>query len=159
MALDAMGLNTSASDCIWVYTIGKKLDHETRRQWELHSAGDDLQTMIDMKLFLDERARALKLQTAQNLRIKKVRQAQMFKSIKLASLLVPLKPVPIVRKLTECTDVASSKQWKSLPDANLRNQNNFVSTAYDLVIRQSSASPNPGASSAKRDTTRFFTLM
>ena len=35
MALDSMGVETS--DSIWVYTIAKKLDPETRRYWELYS--------------------------------------------------------------------------------------------------------------------------
>ena len=52
MALDSMGVETS--DSIWVYTIAKKLDPETRRYSELYSPGDELQTMKQMKTFLEE---------------------------------------------------------------------------------------------------------
>ena len=57
MALDSMSVETS--DSIWVYTIAKKMDSETRRYWELYSPGDELQTMDQMKTFLEERTRAL----------------------------------------------------------------------------------------------------
>ena len=50
MALVSMGVETSVS--IWVYTIAKKLDPETQRYYEL-------QTMDQMKTFLEERNRTL----------------------------------------------------------------------------------------------------
>ena len=52
MALEAMGLNNSSSDFIWLYLIGQKLDSETRRQWELHLKRDEEQTMGELIKFL-----------------------------------------------------------------------------------------------------------
>ena len=45
MALQGMGLDVGPSDFIWVHIIAKKLDTQSRRQWELHSKGDDAQSM------------------------------------------------------------------------------------------------------------------
>ena len=59
MALEAMGLDNSSSDFIWLYLIGQKLDSETRRQWELHLKRDEDRTMGELIKFLEDRARAL----------------------------------------------------------------------------------------------------
>ena len=59
MALEAVGLDNSSSDFIWLYLIGQKLDSETRRQWELHLKRDEEQTMGEFIKFLEDRARAL----------------------------------------------------------------------------------------------------
>ena len=59
VALEAMGMGIPASDSMWVFLIGMKLDSETRRQWELHTTGYGAQTMASMRKFLEERARAL----------------------------------------------------------------------------------------------------
>ena len=49
MALQGMGLDVGPSDFIWVHIIAKKLDTQSRRQWELHSKGDDAQSMDSLK--------------------------------------------------------------------------------------------------------------
>ena len=59
MALQGMGLDVGTSDFIWVHIAAKKLDTQSRRQWELHRKGDDAQSMDSLKQFLEERARAL----------------------------------------------------------------------------------------------------
>ena len=59
MALHAMGLDVGSFDFIWVHIIHKNLDKTTRRQWELYSRGGDLQSLNEMKKFLEQRARAL----------------------------------------------------------------------------------------------------
>ena len=59
MALEALGMDIQASHFLWVYLITMKVDSETRRQWELHTTGDDVQTMASMRQFLEERSRAL----------------------------------------------------------------------------------------------------
>ncbi len=59
MALGAMGYDVNSSDFVWVHVIAKKLDPASRREWELHHGGEDVQTMDAMKQFLEERARAL----------------------------------------------------------------------------------------------------
>ena len=69
MGLDSMGMETS--DSIWVYTIAKKLDPETRRYWELYSPGDELQTMERTKTFLEERTRALEAAGQSNKQLQK----------------------------------------------------------------------------------------
>ena len=56
MALHAMGLDVGSFDFIWVHIIHKKLDKTTRQQWELYSRGGDLQSMNEMKKFLEQRA-------------------------------------------------------------------------------------------------------
>ena len=58
MALQALGHDTDSSDNFWIYTIAKKFDSETRKQWELYSPGDEFQTVTDLKTFLEERIRA-----------------------------------------------------------------------------------------------------
>ena len=68
MALDSMSVETS--DSIWVYTIAE-LDSETRRYWELYSPGDELQTMYQMKTFLEERTRALEAAGQSNKQLQK----------------------------------------------------------------------------------------
>ena len=52
MALQGMGLDVGPSDFIWVHIIAKKLATQSRRQWELHSKGDDAQSMDSLKQFL-----------------------------------------------------------------------------------------------------------
>ena len=59
MALQALGHDTDSSDYFWIYTIAKKFDPETRKQWELYSPGDEFQMVTDLKTFLEERIRAL----------------------------------------------------------------------------------------------------
>ena len=59
MALQALGHDTDSSDYFWIYTIAKKFDSETRKQWELYSPGDEFQTVTDLKTFLEEHIRAL----------------------------------------------------------------------------------------------------
>ena len=53
-----MGIDNSSSDCIWLYLTGKKLDSETRRQWELHLKRDEEQTMGELRKFWEDGARA-----------------------------------------------------------------------------------------------------
>ena len=45
MAIEALKVNTKNSDFIWVRIISKKLDQESRRQWELDYPGKKLQTL------------------------------------------------------------------------------------------------------------------
>ena len=56
MALHAMGLDVGSFDFICVHIIHKKLDKTTRLQWELYSRGGYLQSMNEMKKFLEQRA-------------------------------------------------------------------------------------------------------
>ncbi|XP_063727120.1 uncharacterized protein LOC134854694 [Symsagittifera roscoffensis] len=59
MALTGLGLKIDQCDLIWVHVLAKKLDSETRRQWELSCAGSDMPKIKQMKKFLEERSRAL----------------------------------------------------------------------------------------------------
>ncbi len=61
MALSNLRLEEEERDYIWVHIVADKMDAETRRQWELHTPGDKVQTMDQLKSFLDERARALEV--------------------------------------------------------------------------------------------------
>ena len=59
MALDELVKTEDQLSCFLVRVISQKLDYVTRRQWELTSTGDDIQTMDQLKKFLEERANAL----------------------------------------------------------------------------------------------------
>ncbi|XP_063722419.1 uncharacterized protein LOC134848836 [Symsagittifera roscoffensis] len=59
MALTGLGLKIDQCDLIWVHVLAKKLDPETRRQWELSCAGSDVPKIKQLKKFLEERSRAL----------------------------------------------------------------------------------------------------
>ena len=59
MALTELGLKVDQCDLIWVHILAKKLDPETRRQWELSCAGSDVPKIKQMKNFLEEQSRAL----------------------------------------------------------------------------------------------------
>ena len=71
MALQGMGLDVGPSDFIWVHIIAKKLDTQSRRQWELHSKGDGAQSMDSLKQFLEDRARALEASASSSKLVKK----------------------------------------------------------------------------------------
>ena len=49
----------------------KKLDTQSHRQWELHSKGDDAQSMVNLKHFLEDRARALEPSASSSKLVKK----------------------------------------------------------------------------------------
>ena len=59
MALTGLGLKIDQCDLIWAHVLAKKLDPETRRQWELSCTGSDMPKIKQMKKFLEERSRAL----------------------------------------------------------------------------------------------------
>ena len=59
MALTGLGLKIDQCDLIWVHVLAKKLDPETRRQWELSCGGSDVPKIKQRKKFLEERSRAL----------------------------------------------------------------------------------------------------
>ena len=59
MALDELVKTEDQLSCFLVRVISQKPDYVTRRQWKLTSTGDDIQTMDQLKKFLEERANAL----------------------------------------------------------------------------------------------------
>ena len=59
MAMEAMSINTKVNCFFWVHIVSEKLDPESRRQWELDSAGDDIRKIDDSRKFIIRRARAL----------------------------------------------------------------------------------------------------
>ena len=59
MAHSTLRLKVDECDPIWIYTITKELDPETRRQWEVHCSRDETQSMKDLCKFLASRSRAL----------------------------------------------------------------------------------------------------
>ena len=63
-ALETFGVPIHQWDAILVCHISEKLDSESRKEWELAHAGNDLQTIQKMTDFLSERCRALKSSSA-----------------------------------------------------------------------------------------------
>ena len=59
MAIEALNVNTEASSFIWVRIVSKKLDHESRRQWELDYPAKKLQTLDQLRDFVNKRVQAL----------------------------------------------------------------------------------------------------
>ena len=57
MALDA--LNVKGRDPYLIRFLWQKLDEESRKQWELHCPGTDLETLDEFKDFINKRVRAL----------------------------------------------------------------------------------------------------
>ena len=58
-ALEALGQNTAEMDIFIVYHVVEKMDHESRRQWELEHPGTDILKYDDLNKFLTTRCRAL----------------------------------------------------------------------------------------------------
>ena len=63
MALSALGIDTKASDFIWVHILSEKLDSETAKEWQLTNVDGKMKTMDDLRQFLERRARALEAST------------------------------------------------------------------------------------------------
>ena len=59
MAIEALKVNTKNSDFIWVRILSEKLDQESRRQWELDYPGKKLQTLQQLRDFINKRVQAL----------------------------------------------------------------------------------------------------
>ena len=62
--LETFGVHVHQCDAILVYHISEKLDSESKKAWELAHAGNDLQTIQQMRDFLSERCRALESRSA-----------------------------------------------------------------------------------------------
>ena len=62
MATEAPKYNTK--DFIWVRIISEKLDQEYRRQWELDYPGKKLQTLQQLRDFINKRVQALETSTS-----------------------------------------------------------------------------------------------
>ena len=58
-ALEALGQNTAEMDIFIVYHVVEKMDHESRRQWELEHPGTYILKYDDLNKFLTTRCRAL----------------------------------------------------------------------------------------------------
>ena len=61
MAIQALKVDISSSDFVWVHVLTKKLDSESRRQFELDHPGKDLQTLQQLRDFINRRVRALEV--------------------------------------------------------------------------------------------------
>ena len=59
MALNALGLDTKASDFKWIHILSEKLDSETAKEWQLTNVDGKLQNMDALRKFLDFQAKAL----------------------------------------------------------------------------------------------------
>ena len=59
MALSGLGIDTKSCDFVWVHILSEKLDSETPREWQLSNADGKLQSMEELRKFLECRARAL----------------------------------------------------------------------------------------------------
>ena len=52
IALNALGLDTKASDFILIHILSKKLDSETAKQWQFTNVDGKLQIMDALRKFL-----------------------------------------------------------------------------------------------------------
>ena len=59
MSLSALGIATKSCDFVWVQILSEKLESETAREWQLSNADGKLQSMEQLRKFLECRARAL----------------------------------------------------------------------------------------------------
>ena len=59
MALIALVIDTKSCDFVWVHILSEKLDSETAREWQLSNADGKMQSMEQLRKFLECRARAL----------------------------------------------------------------------------------------------------
>ena len=61
MAIQALKVDISSRDFVWVHVLTKKLDSESRRQFELDISGIDLQTLQQLTDFINRRVQALEV--------------------------------------------------------------------------------------------------
>ena len=59
MALSTLRIVTKGSDFVWVDILLDKLDTETACEWQLSNTDGKLQSMHQLRKFLERRARAL----------------------------------------------------------------------------------------------------
>ena len=59
MAVQALKVGISSSDFVWVHVLTKRLNTESRRQFELDHQGKDLQTLPQLREFINRRVQAL----------------------------------------------------------------------------------------------------
>ena len=59
MAIEALGVQTKTSDFIWIRILSERLDQESRRQWEIDYPGKELQTLDQLREFINKRVQAL----------------------------------------------------------------------------------------------------
>ena len=55
MAIQALKVDVTSSDFVWVHVLTKKLDPESRRQFELDHPGKELQTLQQLTEFINRR--------------------------------------------------------------------------------------------------------
>ena len=66
MAVETLNVDTKASSFNWVRVISEKLDHESRRQWELDYPGKKLQTLDQLRDFINKRLKAYPIPRRKN---------------------------------------------------------------------------------------------
>ena len=59
MAIEALGVQTETCDFIWIRILSKRLDQESRRQWEIDYPGKEFQTFDQLREFINKRVQAL----------------------------------------------------------------------------------------------------
>ena len=70
MAIQALKVDVTSSDLVWVHVLTKKLDQESRRQFELDHPGKELQTLQQLTEFINRRIQALEASDTHNYRVK-----------------------------------------------------------------------------------------
>ena len=107
MALQLMGLNVGPSDFIWAHIIARRLETQSRRQWELHSKGDDAQSMDNLKQFLEDRARALEASASTSKLVKKNQESNKVQGNQSSTASVSCINCFEVHKLHQCDEIKS----------------------------------------------------
>ena len=70
MTIQALKVDVTSSDFVWVHVLAKKLDPESRRQFELGHPGKELQTLQQLTEFINRRVQALEASDTRNYRVK-----------------------------------------------------------------------------------------
>ena len=59
MAIEALGVQTKTSDFIWIRILSERPDQESRRQCEIDYPGKVLQTLDQLRAFINKRVQTL----------------------------------------------------------------------------------------------------
>ena len=168
MALTGLGLKFDQCDLIWVHVLAKKLDSETRRQWELSCAESDVPKIKQMKKFLEERSRALEvtkdLQLA-SIHRKIIKEIQtnletlrkMTKYRHTTQTLLRRSSAHAAVVITACINAQNFRKCLFPIEDKKPNQSDYASFACPLDTKIMSASRSQRAKPVERVITRYFT--
>ena len=165
MALAGLGLKIDQCDLIWVHVLAKKLDPETRRQWELSCAGSDVPKIKQMKKFLEERYRAL--EATKDLQLPSIRNKEIQTNLETLRKMTRYRHTTqtLLRRssahaavvITACINAQNFRKCLFPIEDKKPNQSDYASIACPLDTKIMSASRSQRAKPVERVITRYFT--